>query len=211
MFTGIIEEIGKVLKFERHENDAVLTVECKKNLDGIKIGDSIAVNGVCQTVVSFDNNSFTVEVSKQTLAVTNFSSLEIGQFVNLERALTPTSRLGGHIVQGHVDKTAKLLKIEKLDEFYNMYFETDNTKLLVLKGSVAINGISLTVADVNETCFKIAVIPHTFQNTAIKYLKIGDKVNVETDILGRYIEKLVSPNHNKSNITMEFLAENGFV
>ena len=211
MFTGIIEEIGKVLKFERHENNAVLTVECKKILDGIKIGDSISVNGVCQTVVKFDNTSFSAELSKQTLDVTNFSSLKTGEFVNLERALMPSSRMGGHIVQGHVDKTAELLKIEKLDEFYNMYFETDETRLIVPKGSIAVDGISLTVADVNDTCFEIAVIPHTYQNTNLQYLKIGDTVNVETDILGRYVEKFLSPNDNKSNITMEFLAENGYV
>lgn len=211
MFTGIIEEIGKIAGFKHGENCAVLSVECKKILDGIKLGDSICVNGVCQTVIEFDNNSFTAEVSKQTLDVTNFSSLKVGDYINLERALTPNSRLGGHIVQGHVDKTAKLLKIEQSEEFYNMYFETDETRLIVPKGSIAINGISLTVAEVNETCFKIAVIPHTYKNTALKYLKIGDIVNIETDILGRYVEKLLSPNDNKSSITMEFLAENGFV
>lgn len=211
MFTGIIEEIGTVSEFERTGKNAVLTVDCKNILADLKIGDSISINGVCQTVIEFDEKSFTVEVSKQTLEVTNFSLLKIGENVNLERALTPNSRLGGHIVQGHVDKTAKLVKMEQLNDFYNIYFETDETRLIVPKGSVAINGISLTVADVNETCFKIAVIPHTYKNTNLQFLKIGDLVNVETDILGRYVEKLLSPNDNKSNITMEFLAENGFV
>ena len=211
MFTGIIEEIGKISEFVINGENAVLKVNCKEILDGIKTGDSISINGVCQTVVRFDDNSFTVEVSKQTLEVTNFSSLKTGEYVNLERALTPLSRMGGHIVQGHIDKTAKLLKTEQIGEFYNMYFETNDTHLIVPKGSVAVNGISLTVADVNETCFKIAVIPHTFKNTNLQYLKISDIVNVETDILGRYVEKLLFKNDNKSNITMEFLAENGYV
>lgn len=211
MFTGIIEEIGQVKKFSVNGNNAFLCIICDKILNGIKIGDSISVNGVCQTVIEFDDTSFSVEVSRQTLEVTNFSAIKSGDFVNLERALTPSSRMGGHIVQGHVDKTAKLLKSEKLGEFYNMYFETDETRLIIPKGSISINGISLTVADVNDTCFKIAVIPHTYKNTNLQYLKIGDIVNVETDILGRYVEKFLSPNDNKSNITMEFLAENGYV
>ena len=119
--------------------------------------------------------------------------------------------MGGHIVQGHVDQTGKLLKVEKLDNFYNLYFETTDTKYIVKKGSIAVNGISLTVADVNETCFKIAVIPHTFANTTLSSLKIGETVNIETDILGRYLEKFLSPQDNKSKISMEFLRENGFV
>ena len=211
MFTGIIEEVGKISNFTVNADNAVLIVNCKNIINDIKIGDSIAVNGVCLTVTGFNDKTFMAEVSKETLTMTNFSKLETGVYVNLERALTPNSRLGGHIVQGHIDKTGKLLKIENLDRFSNMYFETDNTNLIVPKGSIAINGISLTVADVNNTFFKIAVIPHTLENTTLKLLKIGDIVNIETDILGRYVEKFLSPKHNKSNLTMEFLAENGFV
>jgi len=209
MFTGIIEEIGEIKSFQ---NNTVLEVLCCKVLDGIKLGDSIAINGVCQTVVEFGKDFFKVEVSPETLAVTNFSKLSAGEKVNLERALTPTSRMGGHIVQGHVDLTATLIKSEKLDNFYNLYFETADTKYIVKKGSITVNGISLTVADVNETCFKIAVIPHTFENTTLKFLKTGACVNIETDILGRYVEKFLSLNdNNKSKISMEFLRENGFV
>ena len=211
MFTGIIEEIGKVSNFEKFGESAVMSITCKKIFDDIKIGDSVAINGVCQTVVNFDNKSITVEISKQTLTVTNFSSIKTGDYVNLERALTINSRLDGHIVQGHIDKTAKLLKSEELDEFYNMYFETDDTRLIISRGSIAVNGISLTVADVNETCFKIAVIPHTYRNTTLKFTKTGDIVNIETDILGRYVEKLLSPKDNHGSITMEFLAKNGFI
>lgn len=208
MFTGIIEEIGEIKNFQ---HNTVLEVSCHKILEDVKPGDSIAINGVCQTVIGFSKISFKVEVSPETLAVTNFSQLKAGMKVNLERALTPTTRMGGHIVQGHVDQTGELLKVEKLDNFYNMYFETADTKYIVKKGSITVNGISLTVADVNETCFKIAVIPHTFENTTLSGLKIGETVNIETDILGRYIEKFLSPQDNKSKISMEFLRENGFV
>lgn len=214
MFTGIIEEIGEIKSFRRTASDsAQLEVLCSKVLDGINLGDSIAINGVCQTVVEFGTNFFKVEVSPETLAVTNFSRITAGEKVNLERALTPTTRMGGHIVQGHIDQTGELLKVEKLDNFYNMYFETSDTKYIVKKGSIAVNGISLTVADVNETCFKIAVIPHTFENTTLKNLQTGGQVNIETDILGRYVEKFLSLNDNtaKSKISMEFLRENGFV
>ncbi len=208
MFTGIIEEIGEIKNFQ---HNTVLEVSCHKILEDVKLGDSIAINGVCQTVIEFSKISFKVEVSPETLAVTNFSQLKAGMKVNLERALTPTTRMGGHIVQGHVDQTGELLKVEKLDNFYNMYFETADTKYIVKKGSITVNGISLTVADVNETCFKIAVIPHTFENTTLSGLKIGETVNIETDILGRYIEKFLSLQDNKSKISMEFLRENGFV
>ena len=208
MFTGIIEEIGEIKSFQ---NKTVLEVLCSKVLEEVKLGDSIAINGVCQTVVEFGSVFFKVEVSPETLAVTNFSQIKPGEKVNLERALTPTTRMGGHIVQGHVDQTGKLLKVEKLDNFYNLYFETTDTKYIVKKGSIAVNGISLTVADDNETCFKIAVIPHTFANTTLSSLKIGETVNIETDILGRYLEKFLSPQDNKSKISMEFLRENGFV
>ena len=210
MFTGIIEEIGEIKSFQCN---TVLEVSCHKILEDIKSGDSIAINGVCQTVVDFGADFFKVEVSPETLAVTNFSEFHAGMPVNLERALTPATRMGGHIVQGHVDLTGRLLKVEKLDNFYNMYFETTDTKYIVKKGSIAVNGISLTVADVNETCFKIAVIPHTFENTTLKLLKTGESVNIETDILGRYVEKFLSLNDNnvESKISMEFLRENGFV
>ena len=213
MFTGIIEEIGEVTKFQHSANNsAELEVMCNKILEDIKLGDSIAINGVCQTVTNYSKTSFSVEVSPETLNITNFSNLKVGNKVNLERALTPTTRMGGHIVQGHIDQIGTLLKIEKLNNFYNLYFETNNTKYIVKKGSITINGISLTVADVNETCFKIAIIPHTYKNTTLKNLDIGEKINIETDILGRYIEKFLSPNDNKkSKISMEFLIENGFV
>ena len=215
MFTGIIEETGIVKSFIKNSNGADITIQCEKVLQDTKIGDSIAINGCCQTVVALGNDFFRANVSDETLNVTNFNLLKSGTPVNLERALTPTSRMGGHIVQGHVDCTGKFTKKEQLNDFYNLYFEipTEQCKYVVKKGSIAINGISLTVADISGNIFHIAVIPHTFALTTLSTLKIGDLVNIETDILGKYIEKLlsVSDNSAKSNIDENFLKENGFM
>lgn len=215
MFTGIIEEIGIVKSFAKEKNGAKLVISANIVLDNTKIGDSIAVNGVCETVTEIDNESFSVMVSDETLSVTTFSDLRAGNYVNLERALTLESRLGGHIVLGHIDCKGKLVSKEYLSDFYNLYFEIsqDYTKYIAYKSSITINGISLTVADINSNTVKIAVIPHTFENTNLKYLNIGDKVNIETDILAKYIEKLLKLNDNnkKSHINMKFLEENGFV
>ena len=184
MFTGIVEELGKIKSFETLSSGAKLTVECKNILSDIKIGDSICVNGVCQTVTEFDSSSFSAMLSDETLKITNFSDIKQGDFVNLERALTLNSRLG-----------------------------QENSKYIVYKGSVTINGISLTVAGVDENSFTVAIIPHTFENTVLKYLKEGDSVNIETDILAKYVEKLLGfdDNKTKDTISMEFLKENGFV
>ena len=195
MFTGIIEEIGLIKGFTRHSSGADLIVECKTVLENIKLGDSICVNGCCQTVVDFDKKSFTVNLSQETLKITNFSRVKIGDVVNLERALTPTSKMGGHIVQGHIDGVGHLLKVEKNNDYYDLYFEVESSeaKYLVYKGSVAVNGVSLT------------------DNTNFKNLQMGDVVNIETDILGRYIEKFLYVNNNNNTINEKFLMENGFI
>lgn len=213
MFTGIIEETGLIKGFTRHSSGADLIVECKKVLEGVKLGDSICVNGCCQTVVDFDKESFTVNLSQETLKVTNFLRVKIGDVVNLERAVTPTSRMGGHIVQGHIDGVGHLLKVEKNNDYYDLYFEVEpsEAKYLVYKGSVAVNGVSLTVADLSGNVFKTAVIPHTMDNTNFKNLQKGDVVNIETDILGRYIEKFLYVNNNNNTINEKFLMENGFI
>lgn len=213
MFTGIIEEIGKVKSFERCSNGALITVECQTVLNGTKIGDSISVNGVCQTVIEMDNKTFRANISDETLHVTAFTDLKSGDEVNLERALMLSSRLGGHLVSGHVDCKGKFLYSKKLSDFYDLVFDVPHEykKYVVRKGSVAINGISLTVANVEGNVFKAAVIPHTFNNTNLKNLKSGDYVNIETDILGKYVEKFLSLNDNKTSISMKFLQENGFV
>lgn len=216
MFTGIIEEIGLVKEFKKVGESALIIVECDKVLGGTSLGDSISINGVCQTVVDFKSNSFSAQVSAETLKATNFSRLKAGEKVNLERALTLSSRLGGHMVTGHIDTTVEVLKIEKLSDFYNLTFklEKDNARYVVNKGSVGINGVSLTVASATSEIFSIAIIPHTFENTNLKILKVGDYVNVEFDILAKYVEKILSTGDNVVNgstkISKSFLEENGF-
>ena len=197
MFTGIVEEIGKVKSFDGRR----LVVECSKVLEGTQLGDSIAINGCCQTVVSLGTNTFLVDVSAETLRVTK--GFKSGENVNLERALTPQTRMGGHIVQGHVDGVARFLG--------NMNFEVDKEldKYIVYKGSITVNGVSLTVSKSEKNIFSVAIIPHTLENTNLKELKTGDLVNIETDILGRYVEKFLSTKDN--NLTEDFLKENGFM
>ena len=215
MFTGIIEETGTVKSFSKEKNGAKLIINANIVLENTKIGDSIAINGVCQTVTEIANDNFSVMVSDETLSVTTFENLKTADKVNLERALTLQSRLGGHIVSGHVDCTGKLVSKEYLSGFYNLYFEIPKnfTKYIVFKGSITINGISLTVADIESDIIKIAIIPHTFENTNLKYLNTGDKINIETDILAKYVENLLKLNDNDKNskIDMKFLEENGFV
>ena len=212
MFTGIIEEIGKVVSFKKSAHGADLKISAKTVLEDVKLGESIAVNGVCETVVAFDNTTFEVNVSDETLRVSNLSNLKQGDFVNLERALKLSDRLSGHIVSGHVDLTTKFIKKEKLGEFYNMEFAVtpDFRKYIVKKGSITINGISLTIADIKPESLVVAVIPHTFENTNLKELKNNDIVNIETDILAKYIENFVL-GKEKKEITMNFLEENGFL
>ena len=197
MFTGIVEEIGKIKSFDGKK----LVVECSKVLDGTAIGDSIAIDGCCQTVVDMTLNSFRADVSAETLNITK--GFKAGSNVNLERALTPQTRMGGHIVQGHIDGIGKYLG--------NMTFEVPKelNKYIVYKGSISVNGVSLTVAKSEGNIFSVAIIPHTLENTNLKDLKTGDFVNIETDILGRYIEKFLSTQNN--NITENFLKENGFM
>lgn len=197
MFTGIVEETGFIKSFDGKK----LVIECKNVLDGTKIGDSIAIDGCCQTVTSMASNTFSADVSAETLRITK--GFKTGEPVNLERALTPQTRMGGHIVQGHVDGTAKYLG--------DMTFEVsrDLDKYIVYKGSITVNGVSLTVSKNQNNTFAVTIIPHTLENTNLKYLKTGDLVNIETDILGRYVEKFLSTQNN--NITEDFLKENGFM
>jgi len=212
MFTGIIEETGKIKTIKKGTNGAEIEIECSKVLEGARIGDSIAVNGVCQTVTELFQSSFKARVSDETLSVTTFNNLKSAESVNLERALTLSSRLGGHIVSGHIDGVGKFVSKQKLSDFYNLTFELPEElqKYVVYKGSITINGISLTVAAINDNFVTVAIIPHTFENTNLKSLKEGDFINIETDILGKYVEKLLSAKDNKEGISMKFLLENGF-
>lgn len=208
MFTGIIEELGKVQNIESNK----ITVECDTVLEGIKLGDSIAVNGVCLTVTDFSSKSFTVDVSYETLRVTSLNNIKTGSFLNLERAMKANGRFGGHLVCGHVDGLGKIVDIKKSGNFFDIKVELDkkDSKYTVKKGSITIDGISLTIADVNENAINLAIIPHTFENTNLKFLQKGDFVNIETDITAKYIEKFLSIGDNKSRISLEFLQEHGF-
>lgn len=197
MFTGIVEETGFIKSFDGKK----LVVECSKVLEGTQIGDSIAIDGCCQTVISIGKNTFQADVSSETLKITK--GFKTGECVNLERALTPSTRMGGHIVQGHIDGTAKYIG----DMTFVVSKELD--KYIVYKGSITVNGVSLTVSKNQNNTFSAAVIPHTLENTNLKFLKTDDLVNIETDILGRYVEKFLSTKNN--NITEDFLKENGFM
>ena len=196
MFTGIVEETGLIKSFDGSK----LIIECSKVLEDTKIGDSISVNGCCQTVVNMTSSTFFTDLSKETLSLVK--PFKTGDTVNLERALLPTTRMGGHIVQGHIDCQAKYVGNSRFE------IPKEFTKYVVYKGSICIDGVSLTVSYVSDNIFEVALIPHTFETTNLKHLKSGDYVNIETDILSRYVEKFLSTHNN--NITEDFLRENGF-
>ena len=212
MFTRMIEEIGEIRGLSPNGYGLDVVIDCKKILSDVKVGDSISVNGCCQTVVEFGENYFKTNLSQETLKISTFSDLKVGYSVNLERAVTPNSRLGGHIVQGHVDGVAVLRKVISLGDFFDLYFEvpTNLSRYITKKGSITVDGISLTVSDETSSTFRVSVIPHTFENTTLHFLKIGDKVNIETDIIARYTEKILSSG-NESRIDENFLKENGFM
>ncbi len=205
MFTGIVEELGKIQKITSDK----ITIECKTILEDTKHGDSIEVNGVCLTVFNLAQNSFTADISSETFKITTFNTIKTGDYVNLERAMPANGRFGGHIVSGHIDGRGKFLLANHNCELeFELPF--DISKYVIKKGSIAINGISLTIADVNNNIIRLAIIPHTFENTNLKYLKPGDFVNIEVDMLAKYVEKFLSTGDNSSGISLEFLKENGF-
>lgn len=208
MFTGITEEKGKI---QTIKNNSII-IECLKVLDGCKIGDSIAVNGVCLTVTEIGKSFFRADVSPETLKVTALNYLKTGDFVNLERALPANGRFGGHIVSGHIDGIAKVESIFKNGNFYDLLIELNpsESRYVIRKGSITVNGISLTVAEITGERVKISVIPHTFEMTNLSDLKSGDFVNIEVDVLAKYVEKFLSTSDNNSGISMDFLERNGF-
>ncbi len=208
MFTGIVEEVGTV----KAVTDRNITVKCSSVLNGTKIGDSIAVNGICLTVTEISENAFTADVSEETFKVSALNCLKTGSYVNLERALKADGRFGGHIVSGHIDGVAKIKTITPQNGFFNLEIELqeNESRYVIRKGSIAINGISLTIADVMNNIVMIAVIPHTYENTCLKYLKNGDYVNIEVDIFAKYVEKFLSTSDNRSRINLDFLQRNGF-
>lgn len=213
MFTGIIEEIGKVLKIVKGSNKTELYIECKKVLEDTKIGDSICVNGICLTVTDMGSTYFCADVMPETVRKTNFEKLISNDFVNLERALMLSQRLGGHIVTGHIDGTGTIsvLKQEENATVFTVKASNDILKYIVSKGSVTLDGTSLTVANVSENSFTVSIIPHTANETIIGRKKAGEMVNIECDILGKYVEKLLLNKNTAGSITAHMLAENGFI
>lgn len=194
MFTGIVEELGTVSGLELNSNSASIKIQASKVLEGTKIGDSIAVNGVCLTVTGLVNSSaFTADVMAQTMRCTNLGSLKNGQKVNLERAMAAGSRFGGHIVSGHIDGTGVISKIQNEQNAKWVYIKApaDILRLIVQKGSIAIDGISLTVAYLDDQSFAVSLIPHTQEETTLAAKKTGDTVNLENDIIAKYTERLL--------------------
>lgn len=212
MFTGIIEEVGSIDRIQNGAYSAVLLIKAKEILTDVKIGDSIAVNGVCLTVTSLWENKFSADIMHETLDRTGLSSLKSGSHVNLERAMILNGRFGGHIVAGHIDGVGKVIRTWKDDNaiWYNIQADKSVMKYIVEKGSIAIDGISLTVAEVRENNFLISAIPHTVEVTVLKERIAGELVNIETDIIGKYIEKFINNPKKENDISKEFLIENGF-
>lgn len=216
MFTGIIEETGTVKSVVKGKLSAVLTIEADKVLEGTRVGDSIAVNGVCLTATSIAGKAFQADVMAETLRRSSLGTLGRGSRVNLERAMAADGRFGGHIVSGHIDGTGTVLSLKQEDNavWVEIQAPPEILRLIVEKGSIAIDGISLTVATVGEQSFSVSVIPHTGQETTLLQKKPGEVVNLENDVIGKYVERLLhfsgQKEQKKSNITMDFLAKNGF-
>lgn len=215
MFTGIVEEIGTVRQIKKGKHSAVLTISAGDVLDGTKTGDSIAVNGICLTVTAVLPGAFMADVMHETLNRSALIGLSAGSPVNLERAMQANGRFGGHIVAGHVDGTGKIVKIERdgTAVWFTIQTKPELMRYIVEKGSVAIDGISLTVAKITESDFSVSAIPHTVKQTVLQEKRKGDLVNLETDIIGKYVEKLLSPaleEQKESKITKEFLTNCGF-
>lgn len=213
MFTGIIEEIGTVQTVQHSGDNSFIKIRAEKILSDVHDGDSIAVNGVCLTVTDCSNNIFRADVMNETLNRSSLGSLRNGSPVNLERAMPANGRFGGHIVSGHIDGTGVISDIKKdgIAIWYTISTKPEIMRYIIEKGSIAIDGISLTVAKVTDNSFSVSIIPHTAQQTILSYKKTGDIVNLENDIVGKYIEKLICPDSRKSNIDMAFLAERGFL
>lgn len=211
MFTGIIEEMGGVKSVRRGAASARLTVSARTVLEGTVIGDSICVNGVCLTAVDLTATEFSADVANETLKVTNLGELTVGQPVNLERALQLSARIGGHLVTGHVDAVGKIREKRPEGNSWRVFFDVPAVIAvgLIRKGSIAIDGVSLTIADVDPAGFSIAMIPHTAAVTTLGGKKAGQTVNLETDIIGKYVEKLMS-GRMEAGVSLEKLKQAGF-
>lgn len=210
MFTGLIEEVGSIKSVNTFGGGIKLTIEAKNILNDIKTGDSININGACQTVVSFDEKSFTVEAVEETLKKTNLGFLKSGSKVNLESSLTLNKKLSGHFVLGHVDSTGKISSVEKLSSsiLLSISYPVKFSNYVINVGAITVNGVSLTIARFNKNAFTVSVIPHTWQETNLQFLKVGDEVNLEFDILGKYVAKILGK--EESGITDDWLKNLGY-
>lgn len=217
MFTGIVEEIGTITHIKNGVKSSKLIINCNKVLETTEIGDSICTNGVCLTVTNISKGTFEADVMAETIRKSNLNTLKIGSKVNLERALSLSTRLGGHLVSGHIDGIGYIKDLKKEDNAIWITIKTsvDILRYILYKGSITIDGISLTIAYVDDDVFKVSIIPHTLQQTILSSKNIGDSVNLECDIIGKYVEKLLGiskPNKQQANnINETFLKENGFI
>jgi len=216
MFTGIIEELGKISLLEKRTDGAKVKISAQAVTKDSIEGDSISVNGVCLTAIDIKSDSFAADVSNETLNRSTLGKLSVGAKVNLERAVTPTTRLGGHIVQGHVDATGTFLQAVQSGDFWTVRvgFPKDIAKYLIYKGSISVEGISLTIADLKDDYFEIAVIPKTWELTNLHALQNGDTVNLEVDMIAKYIERIMffgQSAEKSEGVTMEKLQKLGFV
>ncbi len=220
MFTGIDEQTGSLLSIERGAESAILTIRANLVLEGAKVGDSIAVNGVCLTVTRLGQDRFSADVMAETLRRSGLGQLGIGDPVNLERAMAANGRFGGHIMSGHIDGTGRIASIRKEDNavWYRIEASQKILKYIVEKGSITIDGISLTVAGLDDTGFSVSVIPHTRDVTTLSGRRIGDSVNLENDLIGKYVDRLLhfreaeedKKEESSGGLTLDFLKEHGF-
>ena len=215
MFTGIIEEIGTIAGIQKAGPMFELSIKANKVLQDVHLGDSISINGVCLTVTSFKTTEFTVDVMPETVNATNIGSMQPGSKVNLERAMAAGGRFGGHFVSGHVDGTGKIIRKERVENavYYEIEVDEELATGMVLKGSVTVDGTSLTLFGVTDRTFTISLIPHTMEETIIGQKQIGDIVNIETDMIGKYVGHYLKNTglaQKKTSISMSFLKENGF-
>jgi riboflavin synthase len=213
MFTGIVEELGIIRKISISGHSGSITIEASKVLEGTRIGDSIAVNGICLTVTSMASDSFTADIMAETVRRSSLKGAVSGDKVNLERAMAADGRFGGHIVSGHVDGTGTIINMHREENavWVTISAEPSIMKFIVKKGSVCLDGISLTVAKVGATDFSVSVIPHTGEETTLLRKKVGSPINIENDVVGKYVERLLNFKNNESTgITMDFLKKYDF-
>jgi riboflavin synthase len=213
MFTGIIQEIGKIKTLARQGSNLAIEVEAPRLTPRLELGASVSINGACQTVVVRAQDYFKVGAVAETLSRTNLGDLRPGSPVNLEIPLSPNDLMHGHLVQGHIDCISQVIDIKPLDGsvMFTFDYPREYGKFLIEKGSVAVDGVSLTVVKEAQTSFQVSMIPHTIENTIFKYCRVGDRVNIEFDMIAKYIQKMISPlDQRGSKITIDFLKEHGF-